>query len=104
MIPLLRQVAHAPKPLWRRRGYGGQAGPPRRVNLDENVSMTRNGNTYYYMADGLRSIRNIAESDEDTANTYDYYAFGDTLGTETQRSPSLNRTRIGRGNRSDDRG
>ena len=66
--------------------------------------MTRNGNTYYYMADGLRSIRNIAESDEDTANTYDYYAFGDTLGTETQRSPSLNRTRIGRGNRSDDRG
>ena len=74
------------------------------AGVDENLSMTRSGNTYYYMADGLGSIRNIGESDEDTANTYDYYAFGNTLGTETQRSPSLNRTRIGRGNRSDDRG
>jgi hypothetical protein len=44
------------------------------------------------MADGLGSIRNIGESDEDTANTYDYYAFGDTLGTQAQRSPSLSRT------------
>ena len=52
--------------------------------LDENVSMTRSGNTYYYMADGLGSIRNIGESDEDTANIYDYYAFGDSLGTQTQ--------------------
>jgi len=60
--------------------------------LDENLSMTRSGNTYYYMADGLGSIRNIGESDEDTANTYDYYAFGDTLGTQAQRSPSLSRT------------
>jgi len=61
----------------------GTAGPPRRVNLDENLSMTRSGNTYYYMADGLGSVRNIGESDEDTANTYDYYAFGNTLGTPT---------------------
>jgi len=75
MTPLLRQVAHAPKPLWQRRGYGGQAG------LDENLSMTRSGNTYYYTADGLASVRNILESDEDTANVYDYCAFGDALGT-----------------------
>ena len=46
--------------------------------------MTRSGSAYYYMADGLGSIRNIGESDEDTANTYDYYAFGDSLGTQTQ--------------------
>ena len=52
--------------------------------LDENLSMTRSGNTYYYMAEGLGSIRNIGESDEDNANTYDYYAFGDSLGTQTQ--------------------
>ena len=52
--------------------------------LDENLSMTRSGNTYYYMADGLGSVRNIGESDEDVANTYDYYAFGTTLGTPTE--------------------
>jgi RHS repeat-associated protein len=52
--------------------------------LDENLSVTRGGNTYYYMTDGLGSVRNVVESDEDTANTYDYYAFGDSLGTQTQ--------------------
>jgi len=52
--------------------------------LDDNLSVTRGANTYYYMADGLGSIRNILESDEDTANIYDYYAFGDALGTQTQ--------------------
>jgi RHS repeat-associated protein len=45
--------------------------------------MTRSGSAYYYMADGLGSIRNVVESDEDVANTYDYYAFGNTLGTPT---------------------
>ena len=51
--------------------------------LDGNLSVTRGGNTYYYMTDGLGSVRNVVESDEDTANTYDYYAFGNTLGTPT---------------------
>ena len=45
--------------------------------------MTRSGNTYYYMMDGLGSVRNVVESDEDVANVYDYYAFGNTLGTPT---------------------
>ena len=52
--------------------------------LDDNLSVTRGANTYYYAADGLGSIRNVIEADEDTANTYDYYAFGDSLGTQTQ--------------------
>jgi len=45
--------------------------------------MTRSGNTYYYMMDGLGSVRNVVESDEDVANVYDYYAFGNTLGGPT---------------------
>jgi RHS repeat-associated protein len=62
--------------------------------LDENLSMTRGGNAYYYMGDGpprrvnLGSVRNIVESDEDVANTYDYYGFGDYLAaSETVTSP-----------------
>ena len=52
--------------------------------LDANLSQTRSGSTYYYMRDGLGSIRNLVESDEDTANTYDYYAFGKELGSWTE--------------------
>ena len=36
------------------------------------------------MVDGLKSVRNIVDSSEATQNTYDYYAFGDALGTQTQ--------------------
>ena len=52
--------------------------------LDDNLAMTRGENTYYYMADGLGSIRNVLDSSEVAQNTYDYYAFGDSLGTQTQ--------------------
>ena len=45
--------------------------------------MTRGGSTYYYMADGLGSIRNVLDAGEDVQNVYDYYAFGNTLGTPT---------------------
>jgi len=47
--------------------------------LDENLSMTRGQDTYYYMADGLGSVRNLLDADETVLNTYDYYAFGDEL-------------------------
>jgi len=52
--------------------------------LDDNLSVTRAGNTYYYAADGLGSIRNVLDSSEVAQNTYDYYAFGDVLGTQTE--------------------
>ncbi len=40
--------------------------------------------TYYYMRDGLGSIRNLVDSSETTRNTYDYYAFGKELGSWTE--------------------
>ena len=44
--------------------------------LDANLSVKRGGNTYYYMQDGLGSVRNLVDSNETTQNTYDYRAFG----------------------------
>jgi len=44
--------------------------------LDDNLSMTRGGSTYYYMKDGLGSVRTIVDANEATQNTYDYRAFG----------------------------
>ena len=56
--------------------------------LDDNLSVTRGANTYYYAADGLGSIRNVVDSSEATKNTYDFYAFGESLSTsETVTSP-----------------
>ena len=52
--------------------------------LDENLSVTRGANTYYYASDGLGSVRNVLDGSEAAQNTYDYYAFGDSLGTQTQ--------------------
>ena len=52
--------------------------------LDANLSQTRSGSTYYYMRDGLGSIRNLVDSSETTQNTYDYYAFGKELGSWTE--------------------
>jgi RHS repeat-associated protein len=52
--------------------------------LDNNTSQTRSGSTYYYLKDGLGSIRNLVDSNESTQNTYDYYAFGKELGSWTE--------------------
>ena len=52
--------------------------------LDANLSQERGGSTYYYMADGLGSIRNLVDSNEDAVNVYDYYAFGKELGSWTE--------------------
>ncbi len=47
--------------------------------LDDNLSETRGGSTYYYMQDGLGSVRNLVDSSETTQNIYDTYAFGDNI-------------------------
>ncbi len=47
--------------------------------LDANLAETRGGSTYYYMADGLGSVRNVVDASETVQDTYDYYAFGNTL-------------------------
>jgi len=55
--------------------------------LDANLSMANSTDTYYYFTDGLGSVRNVVESDEDVANTYDYRAFV-VLITETENVDS----------------
>ncbi len=44
--------------------------------LDANLSMTRGQDTYYYMRDGLGSVRNVVGASETVENIYDYRAFG----------------------------
>ena len=46
---------------------------------DQNVLMVNNSNTYYFMQDGLGSVRNLVSSVESVVNTYDYTAFGESL-------------------------
>ncbi len=58
--------------------------------LDSNLAETRGGSTYYYMADGLGSVRNVVDASETVQDTYDYYAFGNTLTA----SPPTSRTPI----------
>lgn len=52
--------------------------------LDQNVSITTGGSTYYYHADGLGSVRNLSDSNEDAQNAYDYFAFGSVYGNPTE--------------------
>jgi RHS repeat-associated protein len=51
--------------------------------LDQNLLVSRIVNlvsqTYYYMQDGLGSVRNIIDSTQAVKNTYDYYAFGEAF-------------------------
>ena len=56
--------------------------------LDANLAMTQGENTYYYMQDGLGSVRTIVDSSENVTNWYDYRAFGVNHGmTENVTSP-----------------
>ena len=49
--------------------------------LDQNLLTTRGSDTYYYMQDGLGSVRNLLDAQCSTLNAYDYYAFGEALST-----------------------
>ncbi|MBI5360599.1 MAG: RHS repeat-associated core domain-containing protein [Planctomycetes bacterium] len=51
--------------------------------LDENVSMNRNGQTYYYMQDGLGSVRQLLNSStQEPVNSYDYNAWGESVNEQ----------------------
>jgi RHS repeat-associated protein len=53
--------------------------------LDQNLLVSRIVNqaseTYYFMQDGLGSVRNLVDSVESVVNSYDYSAFGESLST-----------------------
>jgi RHS repeat-associated protein len=52
--------------------------------LDQNLSLTASGNTYYYLSDALGSIRQLLDADQSTQNAYDYQAFGSAYGSPTE--------------------
>jgi RHS repeat-associated protein len=52
--------------------------------LDQNLSLTASGNTYYYLTDALGSIRQLLDADQSTQNCYDYQAFGSVYGSPTE--------------------
>lgn len=51
--------------------------------LDQNLLTIKNSNVYYYLQDGLGSVRNIMDAGQTAQNSYDYYAFGEVL-SETE--------------------
>ena len=52
--------------------------------LDQNLSLTASGGTYYYLSDALGSIRQVLDADQVTQNSYDYQAFGSVYGSPTE--------------------
>ena len=52
--------------------------------LDENLSFNDGTDDYYYTQDGLGSVRELVDTDQDTQNSYDYEAFGAFYGTPTE--------------------
>ena len=54
-------------------------GPTADVFIDHPISMTINSQKYYYLYDGLGSVTEVINSDEEVVNRYRYSPFGDTL-------------------------
>lgn len=54
--------------------------------IDEPLSLTKDGQTYYYHADGLGSITSITDSTETVVNRYAYDSFGALKSSETIRN------------------
>ena len=44
--------------------------------IDEPLVMRKNGNDYFYAADGLGSVRTITDSNKNIVNSYNYDSFG----------------------------
>ena len=47
--------------------------------IDENISLYDGANTYYYMRDGLGSVRAVYDASEALQNSYEYESFGQAL-------------------------
>jgi RHS repeat-associated protein len=54
--------------------------------IDEPLSLTRDGQTWYYHADGLGSITSISDSAQAVVNRYAYDSFGALKSSETIRN------------------
>ncbi|GAH62429.1 unnamed protein product, partial [marine sediment metagenome] len=52
--------------------------------LDQNLSLTSSGTTYYHLPDALGRVRQVISANEATQNGYDYEAFGKVYGTPTE--------------------
>jgi len=56
--------------------------------IDENISLYDGTNTYYYMRDGLGSVRGLYDASEVVQNSYHYEAFGQAVSvTENVSQP-----------------
>ena len=51
--------------------------------LDENLLLNDGSDDYYYTQDGLGSVRELVDTDQDTQNSYDYEAFGSAYNWST---------------------
>ncbi|MBI1911044.1 MAG: RHS repeat-associated core domain-containing protein [Deltaproteobacteria bacterium] len=54
--------------------------------IDEPLSLSRDGQTYYYHADGLGSITSITDANQAAVNRYAYDSFGALKKSETIRN------------------
>jgi RHS repeat-associated protein len=55
--------------------------------IDEPISMTRGGQTFYYHADGLGSITGLTDSSQTVVQNYGYDGFGNLTQTPTIQNP-----------------
>jgi len=64
--------------------------------LDQNLSLTKGGSTYYYSQDGLGSVRTLTDATGAVVNSYDYLAFGGAYSPTTTVSLPQRYTYTGR--------
>jgi RHS repeat-associated protein len=64
--------------------------------LDQNLSVTTGGSTYYYTQDGLGSVRTLTDSTGTVKNTYDYLPFGGAYAPGTNVTVEQRYTYTGR--------
>jgi RHS repeat-associated protein len=55
--------------------------------IDEPISMTRGGNTYFYTMDGLGSVRDLTDAAQSIVEQYDYDSFGNLTIPPTTGNP-----------------
>ncbi|MFH1062627.1 MAG: RHS repeat-associated core domain-containing protein [Candidatus Omnitrophota bacterium] len=50
-------------------------------SIDEPLILEKSGQTYYYQTDGLGSVTNITDANNQTVKTYQYDSFGNIIST-----------------------